>query len=199
MTHVDMLHRWARLGALLLPLACALLLFAAAGCKKPAPVAEAPAAGVSGQEQGKSYNPHMADCNGFTSADAASILGLPAPKVKSETEELRPGTWRCTFESGTFGKTLSFNVSVAAGAGDASREMARYRNHLETVGGASPYKENLPNGAYSDIHGVGDDAVWTDMDLSLQARKGNVTVHVNMPKNKELQTKAVEKFLSTLK
>ncbi len=176
------------------------MLFWATGCKKPTPAAEAPAAKQSGQKEGgESYNPHMADCNGFTASDAAAVLGLPAAKVTVEMEQLRPGNWRCMFESGDLGKTLSFNVSVAPSAGDAARDMAGYRSNLETTGGVSPYKENLPNGAYADISGVGDDAVWTDMDLSLQARRGNVLVHVTMPKDKSLQTKAAEKFLSTLK
>ncbi len=53
MTHVDMLHRWARLGALLLPLACAGMpgaARAADAAPAAAPQASAPAPGVSRPE-----------------------------------------------------------------------------------------------------------------------------------------------------
>jgi hypothetical protein len=163
------------------------MLLAAGSCKKQ----------TAGK--GRIYTPAMANCNGFSASDAAAILGIPASKVTAKTEELYAGDWQCMFTTDEAGKIVFFNVSVAKSAEDASRQMAQYRSHLKTVGEVSPFKENLPKGAYSDIGGLGDDGVWTDINLSLAIRQGNVTVHVLMPKDKALQTKIAEKFLATLK
>jgi hypothetical protein len=186
-------------------LVCAgiLVIFTFGACKKQTAGtgdAGSKTAGSSHQEKsGKVYTPAVANCNGFTAADAASILGLPAAKVTAKTEELYAGNWQCLFDSGDAGKTISFNVSVAKSVQEASRDMEQYRSHLETAGEVEPFKENLPKGAYSDIGGLGDDGVWTDINLSLAIRKGNVTIQVSMPKDKMVQMKVAEKFLSTLK
>ncbi len=148
---------------------------------------------------GKLYQPDMADCNGFTAGDAAGILGVPASKVTAKTEELYAGNWQCSFESGDIGKNMSFNVSVAKSVEEAVRGMAQYRSRLEAAGSVSPFKENLPKGAYSDISGIGDDAVWTDINLSLAVRQGNVRIHVTMPKDKTVQMKVAGKFLAKLR
>jgi hypothetical protein len=185
--------------------ACALMLFSFGACKKQTAGTGDSGGKTAGVEHGqpkkdgKLYTPDRANCNGFTAADAAAILGLPAAKVTAKTEELYAGNWQCMFTTEEVGKTVSFNVSVAKSAGEASRNMEQYRSHLETAGEVSPFKENLPNGAYSDIGGLGDDGVWTDINASLAIRQGNVTVQVSMPKDKMLQMKIAEKFLSTLK
>ena len=148
---------------------------------------------------GKLYQPDMTDCNGFTAGDAAGILGVPASKVTAKTEELYAGNWQCSFESGDIGKNMSFNVSVAKSVEEAIRDMAQYRSRLETAGSVSPFKESLPNGAYTNISGLGDEGVWTDINLSLAVRQGNVRIHVTMPKDESLQMKVAGKFLATLK
>jgi hypothetical protein len=175
---------------------CILLIFSGGACKKSQP--EGPSGGPQ-FKTAKLYKPDMASCNGFTTEDAAGILGLPLKNVKEKSEELYTGNWQCTFESGGLGKTLSFNVSVANSAEEAERNLQQYRAHLETAGSVSPFKENLPKGAYSDVSGLGQEAVWTDINLSLAVRQGNVTIRVTMPKDKSLQIKVAEKFLSKLK
>jgi hypothetical protein len=182
-----------------------LMLFAFCACKKQTPGTERAGSGTPATENhqpfkaGKVYEPDMANCNGFTAADAAAILGAPASKFTAKTDELYAGNWQCVFDSGNTGKTMSFNVSVARSAEEAAGNMNQYRSHLETAGSVAPFKENLPKGAYSDISGIGDEAVWTDMNVSLAVRQGNVTIHVLMPKDKTIQMEVAEKFLSTMK
>jgi hypothetical protein len=174
-----------------------LVLSSVGGCKKHGPGTSAPTE-TSG-EKGNLYTPESANCNGFTAADAAAILGLPATGVSAETKELYPGSWQCLFDSGNAGKTIAFNVSVAKTVDQASNDMEQYRSHLQTAAETSSSKENLPKGAYNNVQGLGDEAVWTDMNYSLAVRKGNVTVTVSLPKDQTIQTKVAEKFLSTLK
>ena len=182
-----------------------ILIFGVGACKRPQtadttkagsnpPVVEGPHAG----KDLKLYKPDMTNCSGFTAEDAAAIFGLPAPRITAKTEELYAGNWQCSFDSGDLGKTLSFNVRVSKAIEDAVREMAGYRSHLETAGSVSPFKENLPKGAYSDIGGIGDEAVWTDINASLAVRRGNVTIHVSLPKDRPVQIKIAEAFLSKL-
>jgi hypothetical protein len=183
---------------------CLLMMFSSGACKRSQTAGTANGGGSAGVESpqphqaGKLYKPDMAKCNGFTVEDAAGILGVPASKVTAKTEELYAGNWQCTFESGDLGKTISFNVSVAKSVEEAARDMQQYRSHLETAGSVSPFKENLPKGAYSDISGIGDDAVWTDINASLAVRRGNVRIQVAMPKDKMVQIKVAEKFLAKL-
>jgi hypothetical protein len=66
------------------------------------------------------------------------------------------------------------------------------------VAGETPQYKDLPAGAYSDIGGLGDEAIWTDVNGSLTARKGNITVQVLMPRDKGDQIKVVEAFLAKL-
>jgi hypothetical protein len=173
-----------------------LVLLSVGGCKKHGSGTSAPT--EAPEEKGNLYTPESANCNGFTAADAAAILGLPATEVSAETKELYPGSWQCLFDSNA-GKTIAFNVSVAKSVDQASNDMEQYRSHLQTAAETSSSKENLPKGAYNNVQGLGDEAVWTDMNFSLAVREGNVTVTVSLPKDQTIQTKVAEKFLSTLK
>lgn len=151
------------------------------------------------QKGGKLYKLDMSTCGGFTAEDAAGILGLPPAKMTAKTKELYSGFWQCAFESGVAAKTVEFGVTVAKSVDVAARDMEQYRSHLETTGSVAPFKDKLPKGAYSDIGGLGDEAVWTDINNSLSVRQGNITILVSMPKEKLVQIKVAEKFLTKLK
>ena len=70
--------------------------------------------------------------------------------------------------------------------------------HLSTAGGTAPFKDKLPKGAYSDISGLGDEAVWSDVNGSLAVRKGALTLQFMAPKGKLEQIKAAEAVLKKL-
>lgn len=150
------------------------------------------------QKGGKLYKPDMSNCGGFTAEDAAGILGLPAAKITAKTKEMYAGFWQCTFESGIAGKSVEFGITVSKSVEAAVRDMEQYRSHLETAGSVAPFKDKLPKGAYSDIGGLGDEAVWTDINNSLSVRQGNITILVSMPKGKLVQIKVAEKVLAKL-
>ncbi len=49
-----------------------------------------------------------------------------------------------------------------------------------------PFKNKLPKGAYGAISGdcPDDETVWTDVNSTFTACKGNVTIQVSMPSDK---------------
>jgi uncharacterized protein with GYD domain len=192
------------LPALIVCLCCGMLVTVGA-CKRTrtaskagsgADVAGDRTAPETGSEQRGPFNPAMDNCAGFTAQDAASVLGVPAEAMTAQPQELYAGSWKCSFSGGD--KTLAFTVTAARSVEEASRRMEQYRAHLRTTGSAEPFKANLPNGAYADVRDVGDEAVWTDMNFSLTARRGNVSIRVLMPKDRRVQIEAARKFLEKL-
>ena len=180
-----------------------LLIVSAGGCKKsPAPetapsTGSAPSGGKA-SSSGKIYQPDIARCGGFTAEDAGAILGVPAAQLKVKAQELYAGTGTCSFEGGNAEKTVAFTITVSKTAKEASEDMDSYRRNLEVAGGTAPFRDKLPKGAYSDIGGLGDDGVWTDINKSLNIRQGNVSLLVTLPNDKPTQLKVAEKFLSKL-
>jgi hypothetical protein len=73
--------------------------------------------------------------------------------------------------------------------------MDRYRDDLMVAGETAPFKNKLPKGAYSDIAGVGDEGVWTDINGAYTVRKGPVTVQFTLPKEKLSQVQLAKVVL----
>ncbi len=146
------------------------------------------------QTQSSKPTPNMQGCVGFSVEDAAQLLGVPAGQVTPKIEETYKGFWQCSFTAAGASNGVSFSVTVSPSAKVAAEEMEQYRSNLEVAGG-QPLWKNLPKGAYSDIMGLGDEAVWTDINGSLSARKGHITVQVLQPQGKMEQIKVAEAFL----
>jgi hypothetical protein len=152
--------------------------------------------GGSAAGQGnKTYALDMTKCGGFTVEDAAKLLGLPVSKLSAKTEKMAPELWRCSFISQD-GKGLSFSISIAKDAKKAAAELERLRNNLEVAAETAPFKNKLPKGAYSEISGLGEESVWTDVNGTLTVRKGNITLQVLMPAGKLEQIKVAQALLS---
>jgi hypothetical protein len=125
----------------------------------------------------------LARCGGFTAAEAAAILGVPAEKVAFAGKEAGSGQVTCTF-SGPAGAGIVFDVSVWKGVAEAEAEMERQRNRL--------------NDNYRDIVGLADDGIWTEVDGSFTGRRANVTIHVTQPSDKIMKLKAAKAFFEGL-
>lgn len=130
-----------------------------------------------------------ADCAGFTAADAAAWLKAPAAQVTRSVQKSGPALWLCSFSVGKTPPGIAYSVALAKDAKTAAAEMERYRDDLSTAGETAPFKGKLPKGAYSDIIGVGDEGIWTDVNGSYTVRKGNVTVQFTRPAEKLEQVK----------
>ncbi|MGE0355861.1 MAG: hypothetical protein AB7P08_03000 [Burkholderiales bacterium] len=130
-----------------------------------------------------------ADCGGFSAGDAAPFVGAGAAQVVRKVEKLTPTLWTCSYAAGRKAPAVVFNVEAAADPKKAAGELERYRENLAVAGGTAAFKDRLPQGAYSDIMGVGDEAVWTDVNGALTVRKGRFTIQVTMPRGKLAQLK----------
>jgi hypothetical protein len=143
----------------------------------------------------KVYAADKINCSTFTADDAAAILGVPATEIQLDAQELYAGNYLCGYKVESSEKMVSFNISLAKSGQDAANDMAQYRQHLDIAKNTKPFKDNLAKGAYSDISGIGDDALWTDVNGTLMVRKGNLSLQVQLPKEKEAQLKVAQRFL----
>ncbi|MHB8764940.1 MAG: hypothetical protein ACYDA8_11485, partial [Deferrisomatales bacterium] len=119
-----------------------------------------------------------AQCGGFTGGDAASALGVPAGQVVRRVEQLHASLWACTFATKDGAKQVAFSLEVAGSAAEAAAQMERYRDNL--------------GDNYSDLMGLGDEGVWTEVNHTVTCRKQNVTVQVQQPPGKIPQLKVVK-------
>lgn len=158
----------------------------AACCLAVLLVAALPWPRAAAQSQDTIFQPDLANCAGFTANDAAPLLGVPVDRVTRTVEKVHASLYICTFSGGQPGKGLAFSIEVAKSAKAAAADLERYRENLEIAAGTAPFKDKLPKGAYSEIvgDGLGDETVWTDVNGTFTARKGNVTIQVTMPADK---------------
>jgi hypothetical protein len=143
-----------------------------------------PAALVVAEE--KTYQVDLANCAGFTAKDAAPLLGVTEAKVTRSAQKVHATLWACSFSVGQTAKMLTFSIEVAKNAKAAAADLEQYRNNLELTAETAPFKSKLPKGAWSDIlgDGLGDETVWTDVNGTFTARKGNIMIQVSMPGDK---------------
>jgi hypothetical protein len=153
---------------------------------------QAPAA-----QSGASAASNPQSCVGITADDAAPFLGAPAAQLTANIEESYKGFWLCSFAQPGGTSSVSFSVKIVGSEKEAISDMEEYRGNLE-LAGQQPQFKDLPKGAYSDIMGLGDDAVWTDVSGSLTVRKGKATLQVIQPAGKMEQIKVAEAFLKKL-
>jgi hypothetical protein len=116
----------------------------------------------------------------------------PAAQVVRKVEKMTGTLFARSYSVGKAAAGIAFSIDVAPTARKAAGEMKRYRDNLMVAGETAPWKGKLPKGVYSDISGVGDEAVWTDINGALMVRKANVKVQVMMPKGKLDQIKVAE-------
>lgn len=139
-----------------------------------------------------------ADCASFTVADAGLFIGVPSVKVIRKIEKLTQTLVTCSYAAGTALPGAAFSIEVASTARAAAEDMERYRANLELAGETRPWKGKLPKGAYCDIvgPGLGDDAVWTDINGVLTVRKANVTPQITQPVAKLDQLRLAQAVLA---
>ena len=138
------------------------------------------------------------DCGGFSAQDAAAWLKLPPEKVKRSIAKSGPRLWLCSYVSGGSVPAIAFSIELAQDAKTAAAAMERYRDDLMVAGETAPFKDRLPKGAYSDISGVGDEGVWTDINGAYTVRKGHVTVQFTLPREKLAQVQLAKVVLGKL-
>lgn len=163
---------------------------------------ESPA--TAGGEKGGSagsddvYSAERVSCALFSLDDAAAVLGVPVSEIKANAQELYPGNQDCNYNGGGLDKLVGFNLSLSPSSQEAATDMAQYRSHLEIAKGVKPFKDDLADGAYSEVEGLGDEALWTAVNGTLSVRKGNLSLQISLPKERDVQRGIAQKILSRL-
>jgi hypothetical protein len=119
-----------------------------------------------------------AQCGGFSAVDAEAVMGVPAGQWTRRVEQIHGSLWSCSFATKDGAKQVVFSIEVAKSPAEAAADMERYRHHL---------RDN-----YSDLMGLGDEGIWTEVNHTVTYRKRNVTIQVQQPGDKMLQLKVVK-------
>lgn len=140
------------------------------------------------------------DCLGFTTKDAAPFLGVAPAQLTRHIERVGKTVVVCSYAAGRAVPGVAFGIELEASIPKAIEQMEQYRDSLATTGDTAPWKNKLPQGAYSDIvgHGLGDEAVWTDINGTLTVRKANASIQVTLPKAKTDQIKLAQAVVAKL-
>ncbi|MDD3448363.1 MAG: hypothetical protein PHF72_04960 [Gammaproteobacteria bacterium] len=147
---------------------------------------------------GAVYTAEQVSCALFSRDDAAAVLGVPAAAIRATAEELYAGNWDCGFNGGGPDRLVGFNITLSPGVEEAAVDMARYRSHLETASGTRPFREGLAEGAYSEVDGLGDEALWTAVNGTLAVRQGNLSLQIRLPKDRDVQVGMARRILAPL-
>ena len=164
-----------------------------------------PSAGTSGKQDGKRTGSGgtvslatVQSCAGFSTAAAAEILGIPAADLVDQSQDLYETLRSCSFGNPNDSRqSVIFSLSHDESVEEATAEMASLRSNLEL---AQHTPAGAPGeGAYSDISGLGDEALWTAVNGTLNVRWRNVSLQVISPSDKKAQIAVAEKVLAGLR
>jgi hypothetical protein len=140
-----------------------------------------------------------ARCAGFGTAEAAEILGVPPAVVTDRSQDITPISRGCTFRAGdeqAVNFMLRVDDSIEAATSEFVGLKATYAIAARAQEAATGKK--IAEGAYSDILGVGDEAIWSVTNGSLVVRYRNLTILVISPSDKRAQVAVAKKVLEKL-
>jgi hypothetical protein len=140
-------------------------------------------------------------CAGFGAAQAAELLAVPAGQIEPRLQQITPTTRECSFVyRADPTRLVGFSITREDSIDEAKHSFASYR---ETVSIGSRVQQSATGekpaeGAYVDILGVGDEAVWSHTNESLAVRHKNLTIMVMRPDDKKQQAAVAQKVLAGL-
>ena len=180
----------------------ALCLAAQCGCKSASNGQQRSGDTSSGASSVKVYSIDVVNrCAGFSAAQAAELLAVPAAEVEPHLEQVTPTTRGCTF---TYrrdqSRQLSFSITREDSIEEAKHSFASYRETV-TIGSRvqqSATGDKPPEGAYVDILGVGDEAIWSHTNGTLAVRRTNLTILVMRPDDRKQQAVVAQKVIAGL-
>jgi len=140
-----------------------------------------------------------ARCAGFGTAEAAEILGVPPSAVTDRSQDITPISRGCTFRAGDE-QAVNFMLRVDDSIEAATSEFAGLKDTYVIAARAQEAAtgKKVAEGAFSDILGVGDEAIWSVTNGSLVVRYRNLTILVISPSDKRAQVAIAKKVLEKL-
>jgi hypothetical protein len=133
-------------------------------------------------------------CAGFGVAQAAELMGVPASQVKETLGNITPSTRSCDFVAGD--KRIGFSVTVEESVEAATRvlEYAKETYEMAVRVQEKATGKEIPEGAYSHIMGIEDEAIWSVTNGTILGRRKNVTFQVMFPNDKPGQAAVARKI-----
>lgn len=139
-------------------------------------------------------------CAGFGTTHAAEILGAPASAVADRSGDIAKGIRGCSFER-TDGVTgaVHFSLERDDSVEEAARAYADMRDSIpiaeraQKAAGASS-----DDSALIEISGLGDEALWTNVNGALTVRHRNLTIQVTGPPDRKTQVAVAQKVIGLL-
>lgn len=154
----------------------------------------APAGGVISVEKVKT-------CAGFTVETAGALLGVPPTAIVDESNDVYDKLRSCSYaDSKSPATSVTFSLRRDDSVQEAAEEMASFRDHLGVARGVLPSNgASSKEPAFEEVPGLGDEAVWTRVNDTLNVRLGNVAIQVSSPPGQEAQKRVAEKVLDGLR
>ncbi|HET9370821.1 MAG TPA: hypothetical protein VFO19_11260 [Vicinamibacterales bacterium] len=138
-----------------------------------------------------------AKCAGFTRAHAGEILSVPEAAVTERRTDITPTTRGCDYSAGA--KKIAFSLALDSSAAETRRRFEDLRETYTIAGRAAEAAGKvLPQGAYTDILNVGEEALWSATNESVAVRHKNLTILVMLPNDKRTQAAIATKILALL-
>jgi len=169
----------------------------AKGGAAPGPAAATRSAGGAGLVAAAA----LASCGGFGAAQAAELLGIPASDISDRSSDLTPTLRMCTFSGrDAASQMISFSLSLESSVDEAKRTYAQMKDNIPI---AQHAQESA--GAHSDdsalieIEGLGDEALWTNVNGALTVRRGNLMIQVMAPRDRRKQIAVADKLLTLMR
>ena len=182
-----------------------LWLVLAAGCGTPGREAKG-GAGSAGNSQsaraGGLVTAHtVATCAGFGAAHAAELLGVPANGITDSSSDLTPTLRMCTFSNGgAASQTVSFSMSLEESVDEAKTAYARMKDNISIAERAQKSAGvHSDDSALIEIGGLGDEALWTNVNGALTVRRANLTIQVMAPRDRKKQIAVADKVLTLIR
>ena len=140
-------------------------------------------------------------CAGFAAAQAGEFLAVSAAEIEPRFEQVTPTTRGCGFVyRGDQTRQVVFSITREDSVEEAKHSFASYRETV-TIGSRvqqSATGDKPAEGAYVDILGVGDEAIWSHTNGSLAVRRSNLTIMVMRPDDRKQQAAVAQKVIAGL-
>ena len=171
----------------------------AKGGAVPGPTA--PPRSAAGGGGGMATAGTLATCGGFGAAQAAELLGVPASGITDSSSDVTPTLRMCTFSArDASSQIVTFSMSLEESVDEARRTYAQMKanipiaQHAQESAGVSS-----DDSALIEIGGLGDEALWTNVNGALSVRRGNLMIQVMAPRDRKKQIAVADKLLALMR
>jgi len=159
---------------------------------QPLPVSAPPAERTERVEDELIPEAAIVNCAGFTSADAARILGVPEATLVDASENYSPSSSLCSYSPPASSEGVGFYLTASGSVERAVAEMEQGRGMGEVAQVVIDRATNTQSvdAAIQSAQSLGEEAYFMDVNGTLMTRVANVQIQV-LPMEDRERMKAV--------